>query len=220
MALEREAGLFSAPLATIPNLNCLHVVEKLEYLPPITAALFYTGKFPEGFRVKRRAVRGGPAAPPPPRLISRRTSSLCPAGNASSAPCVSACTRRSPNPSPGSTGPGSDGSYAGSQSAPAGLRRRRHELVGTPAPGPGPRRRSAPARGVSVMPFRTSSSMVLLLHSSSREPPTPYCSANARKCFWLGTTKPITYDSSLQGRKAVRWRHKYLRYKPGLCRGS
>lgn len=59
----------------------------------------------------------------------------------------------------------------------------------------------SPARAASVTVFRTSSSMALLLHSSSIEPRIPNWSARARKCFWLGTTKPIMYVSWLESEK-------------------
>lgn len=54
-----------------------------------------------------------------------------------------------------------------------------------------------PVTAASVMTRRTSLSMTGLLHTSSQDPRTPFCTANTVSCFWLGTTKLMTYDSSL-----------------------
>ncbi|TNN30625.1 hypothetical protein EYF80_059222 [Liparis tanakae] len=50
----------------------------------------------------------------------------------------------------------------------------------------------------SVMMRRTSFSIWELLHISSHVPLTCSCSASTISCLWLGTTKLITYDWSLE----------------------
>lgn len=143
------------------------------------------------------------------RVIFLHTFSLYLLCNVFSALCVWAWRRRSPVLSQGSRGRGSGGSFEASQSAPAGLRwneetyycgvwRRPHGLYSLQLFD-----LLSPVSAASVMTLRTSSSMGLLLHSSSHDPRIPYWPARARSCFWLGTTKPITYVSSLQG-----WRRR------------
>lgn len=151
-------------------------------------------------------------------VICHHTFSRCRPGNEISAPCVWAWTRQSLILSRESMALGSDRSCEGSQSAPVGLHAEKDEAL-TPDSTPQisnmvkpilthvgslglaphlPFDPFSPAKAVSVMTLRTSSSMALLLHSSSHEPRIPYWSARARKCFWLGTTKPIIYDSLLR----------------------
>lgn len=67
-----------------------------------------------------------------------------------------------------------------------------------------------PDRAASVMMRRTSLSMSGLLQISSQLPRNPLCSASAINCFWLGTTKPITYDWSLGRRELRKWRDKIV----------
>lgn len=51
---------------------------------------------------------------------------------------------------------------------------------------------------------RTSFSIWELLQSSSQVPFTSICFAKLINCFWLGTTKLITYDWSLWNHRAFR----------------
>lgn len=60
-------------------------------------------------------------------------------------------------------------------------------------------RKILPATAASVMMRRTSFSIWELLQSSSQVPFTSICFAKVISCFWLGTTKLITYDWSLRG---------------------
>lgn len=57
-----------------------------------------------------------------------------------------------------------------------------------------------PEIAASVMMRRTSFSNWELLQISSHVPRTCSCSASTISCLWLGTTKLITYDWSLENR--------------------
>lgn len=63
----------------------------------------------------------------------------------------------------------------------------------------------------SVMMWRTSFSIRELLQISSHEPFICICSARAISCLWLGTTKLITYDWSLNNnnKKRLDYRLKF-----------